>query len=170
MRFWLLRPLTHLVAALRKTSTPHYLALGAALGMLVGVVPKDNLTAMVLGMLVLAIRNNLAAAALSALVFTWISPLFDPVADALGSFVLKLDALQGLFAFLYDLPLLPWLGLNNTVTAGSLMLGLLFSYPVYRMAKFAAKRYGPGLVARLEKYKAWQVLSGANLAAGVKLK
>jgi uncharacterized protein (TIGR03546 family) len=170
MRFWLLRPLTYLVEALRETGTSRYLAVGAALGMMVGLVPKDNLTAVLLGMLVLAVRNNLAAAAFSALFFSWISPLVDPVAHTLGEFVLTINALQGLFAFLYDLPVLPWLGLNNTVTAGSLMLALLLFYPVYRVARFAAERYGPLLVARLEKYKAWQVLSGANLAAGMKLK
>jgi uncharacterized protein (TIGR03546 family) len=170
MRFWLLRPLSHVVDALRATASARHLAVGAALGMLVGLAPKDNLTAVLLGMLVLAVRNNLAAAALSALVFSTISPLVDPLAHALGHTVLTIGALQGLYARVFDLPLIPWTGLNNTVVVGSLLIGLLLFYPVYRVVKYAVQRYQPSLAARLEKYRVWQILRGANLAAGVKLK
>lgn len=170
MRYWLLQPLRHFVEALRESGTAHHLALGAALGMLVGLVPKDNLTAMLLAMLVLALRNNLAAAACSTLLFSLLSPLTDPIAHAVGETVLKFGPLQPVFAFLYDLPIAPWTALNNTVVAGNLLLGLALFYPVYRVARYGVQQYGPPLLARIEKFRVWRVLSGADFVARVKLK
>ncbi|MEQ8784771.1 MAG: TIGR03546 family protein [Pirellulaceae bacterium] len=168
MRYWLLRPLRYFYEALRESTTPHGLALGAALGMLVGLAPKDNLTAMLLAMLVLAIRNNLAAAALSALLFSWLAPVTDPLAHTVGDFLLRLRVLQPVYAFLYDLPLAPWTALNNTVVAGSLLIGLASFYPCYRVARYLTQQYGPALLARLEKYRLWRVLIGADFVAGIK--
>lgn len=168
MRYWLLRPLRYFCEAFRDSTTPHGLALGAALGMLVGLVPKGNLTAMLLAVLVLAIRNNLAAAALSALVFSCLGSVIDPVAHSIGDMVLKVRLLQPIYAYLYDLPLAPWTALNNTVVAGSLLLGLAAFYPSYRVWRYLAEQHGPPLVARLEKLRLWRVLAGADFVAGIK--
>jgi hypothetical protein len=69
---------------------------------------------------------------------------------------------------LYDLPLAPWTALNNTVVAGSLLLGLAAFYPSYRVWRYLAAQHGPPLVARLEKLRLWRVLAGADFVAGIK--
>lgn len=59
--FWFIKPLRYLAGALRDLNSPRRIALGVALGMLVGLVPKDNLTAAALGVVLLTFRVNLAA-------------------------------------------------------------------------------------------------------------
>lgn len=59
--FWFIKPLRYLAGALRDLNSPRRIALGVALGMLVGLLPKDNLTAAALGVVLLTFRVNLAA-------------------------------------------------------------------------------------------------------------
>lgn len=61
---FLSKPTRLLAELLTQTASPNQIAWGFALGMLVGRVPKGNLTAWLLAVLVLATRANLAAAAL----------------------------------------------------------------------------------------------------------
>ena len=169
MRFWL-RPLRYLAEVLRETATPTLVGLGAALGMVIGLVPKDNLTALILTSLLLGTRFNLAAAAVTAFAFSWVGMLIDPLAHACGHKLLTIDGLQPAYAFFYNLPVVPWTGLNNTVVAGQLVFGCLLFYPVYRASRYAAERHGPRLVSKIQKYPAYQVLFGVEWAAGMKLK
>ena len=48
---WFIKPFRYLASALRDLNSPRRIAWGVALGMVVGLVPKDNLTAAALGML-----------------------------------------------------------------------------------------------------------------------
>lgn len=156
----LIRPLHYLVKAFRDNDSPRQLALGVALGMMVGLLPKDNLMAVGLGMILLASRANLASAALSAFAFSWIAAWADPLAHRVGYWLLTLKPLQGIYAGLYSLPLVPWTKFNNTVVSGNLVLGLLLAYPVYRISKLAIENYGPKLMDRLRQAKLHEFVFG----------
>ena len=52
--FVIFKPLRMLVRALADQSTPRQLSMGLALGILVGLIPKGNLLAIVLGMILAA--------------------------------------------------------------------------------------------------------------------
>ncbi len=147
------RPVRNLVEALTDDDAPQRLALGVALGMLVGLVPKGNLTAAVLAVLALSVRANLAAVIGSAGVFTLLGAWTDPLAHDLGLRVLTRPGVQPLGAWLYDLPLVPWTGLNNTVVFGSLLLGLVLFWPVYYLVWHGCQRWRPWLAARLARYR-----------------
>jgi uncharacterized protein (TIGR03546 family) len=139
------------------------------LGMIIGLVPKDNLTAAALGMLLLTLRVNLAAGSLSTLLFAWLGYCFEPILDHVGFALLTWPVIESIGIRLYQLPLVPWTELNNTLVMGGLVLGLALSYPVYHITSrcllIFAEQYGDRLTATLKKYKVGLTVSGANFAS-----
>lgn len=160
----LLRPARKLVQTLTARS-PNQIALGFALGMMVGLVPKGNLIALALVTFLLAARVDLGAGTVAAFAFTWIGYLLDPVSHRIGLGLLGLQTLRPFWGRLYDLPLAPWTAFNNTVVLGSLVLGLALFYPTYRTARLFAQWAMPRLVEWLRRYSLGTVLLGEAIAA-----
>ena len=88
----LLKPLRLLVRAFADQDSPRQIAMGLALGAVIGLVPKGNLLAAVLMMIVCASRVNLGAAMLSAFAFSWIGMWVDPLSHRIGLALLSHDA------------------------------------------------------------------------------
>lgn len=128
--------LSALVSALRRavhaivsSNTPAQLAAGFTLGMMIGLMPKGNLIALSLFVLVFSLRCGKGISLLAALLFTCLSPLVDPLAHQVGLFVLSAPAMQANYASMFTLPLGPWWGFHNTVVTGSLLIGLALAFP-----------------------------------------
>lgn len=126
-----LSPVRQLVRALLAHDASNQLALGFALGMVLGLMPKGNLIALSLFVLLFSLRVNKGVSLLAAIAFSWVGPALDPFADKLGAHVLATGALQSTYATLFQLPLGPWLEFNNTVVVGTLVIGLWAFYPTY---------------------------------------
>lgn len=126
-----LRPVRRVVHALLAHDAPRQLAAGIALGMILGLVPKGNLIAVSLFVLLFSLRVNTGIGLVAAIAFSWIAPVLDPVADKVGGYFLSSGALQPTYAALFQLPLGPWFEFNNTVVVGLLAIGLWAAYPVY---------------------------------------
>ena len=132
--FWLIKQFLYLRKAITAGDTPRQLAAGVALGMMLGLLPKGNLLAICLSLAIGACRVNMAVAMLSALAFSCVGMLADPLTGRLGLMLLKWDALRPTWTTFYNLPLAPWTAFNNTVVLGSCLLGMLLCYPTYRLA------------------------------------
>lgn len=158
------RPLLSFVTAVLEEESPRVLASSLAFGLLLGFVPKDNLIAAMLGVLLLALRFNLTLATTSAALFSAVAAVLDPVADSLGRSVLTLPALAPLWARLYELPLLPWTRFNNTVVMGSLLLALGLSTPTYLGALQLVTRYRPLALEWSKRLKVDALLRATNNA------
>lgn len=143
--------LTDLVTPVRRAASfllahdaPPQLAAGFALGMVIGLLPKGNLIALSLCVLLFSLRVNKGLALVAAVLFS----IFGRHADAFAAFTHKVglyalhaEPLQGLYAAVYRLPLGPWLEFNNTVVMGSLLVGLYTAYPVYWLTRVALTRF-----------------------------
>jgi uncharacterized protein (TIGR03546 family) len=134
--------LSHSVAALRKfcrallaSHTSEQLALGFTIGMIIGLVPKGNLIALSLCVLLFSMRCNKGLGLAIAVVFSFAGPWTDPIAHRLGLAALSFEPIQATYATVFKLPLGPWLGFNNTVVTGSLLMGLYLAYPVYWLTR-----------------------------------
>lgn len=149
-----------MVETIRGNETPRQLAFGIACGMLLGLVPKDNLLSVILATLIVATRVNLFTATCSAFFFSWIGFVADPQIHLLGMKVLNYPGLQQVWAFLYDLPLVPWTRFNNTVVAGSLFTGICFFFPVYITSEFFFREFGAKIHDRLSDFWMYQKLAG----------
>ena len=162
---WFLRPGRALVRALTDADSARQIACGFALGMLIGLVPKGNLIALTLGVILFASRANLGAGALAAFGFTWIGLLLDPISHRIGLGLLQFSLLQPTWAWLFNLPFAPWTAFNNTVVLGSLVLGLALFYPTMRLVEPVVHWLAPRVREQLAKYHVGKLLLGVDLIA-----
>ncbi len=128
--------------ALLSSTAPAQLAAGFTLGMIIGFVPKTNLIALSLCVLLFSLRCNKGIGVAAATLFSFSNGWLDPFAHKLGQIVLGYEPLQATYASVLTMPLGPWLGFNNTVVAGSLLIGVYIAFPVYFFSR--------ALFARLE--------------------
>jgi uncharacterized protein (TIGR03546 family) len=157
---YLRRPFDLLIDLLTDASDPRQIAWGFALGMLIGLVPKGNLTAGVLTLVLLATRANLAAAGLATLLFSWLGMLADPLTHRLGLALLSSAGLRPVCDWLYRQPIVPWFHLHNTVVLGNLLCGLALLLPVYALGLRGAERLKGWVAGHWEQWR----LKGAAFA------
>jgi uncharacterized protein (TIGR03546 family) len=160
-----LRPLRIFMQALIGNDTPRQTAWGFALGMMVGLLPKGNLLAIVLAMLLFGSKVNRAAGLLGMGLFSYAGWLWDDFAHRVGSVLLTSNSGRPVFAWLYEQPLGPFTGLNNTVVVGQLLVGVYLFYPTYRIAYSVARVVQPRVHACLMKYRVIRWLRGAEIGA-----
>jgi uncharacterized protein (TIGR03546 family) len=120
-----------IVRSLVASTAPGQLAVGFTIGMIIGVLPKTNLIALSLCLLLFSLRCNKGLGLAAAIAFSFVSAWTDPFAHKLGLAALNFGPLQTTYASVLSLPLGPWLGFNNTVVMGSFLLGIYTAYPVY---------------------------------------
>lgn len=158
------RWLRSVVSVFTAAASPRQIAFAVALGAMIGLVPKGNLTAALLAMLLLSLRVNLAAGTAAALLFSWVGVWTDPLAHRFGSTILAYPWVQPIGAYLFDLPVVPWTALNNTVVLGNLILGLVLFYPIYWLSYLFFQRHRDRIANKLRQYKAAVVLEKAEPA------
>jgi uncharacterized protein (TIGR03546 family) len=133
--------------------------------MVIGLVPKGNLIALALTVVLLATRVNVAVGLLSAALFSWIGGYLDPAAHELGMLLLGAEVLRPFWELLYNLPLARWSGFNNTVVLGSLGLGAALFYPAYEISRLAFDKGRPPLREWLRRFWITRLLFGLEVAA-----
>ncbi|HMO86441.1 MAG TPA: TIGR03546 family protein [Lacipirellulaceae bacterium] len=161
----LFRPLRLLAQAFAANESPRQVAWGVALGMFVGLLPKGSPLAWLLATLVCALRVNRSAALVSAAAFSYVGWLLDDFAHAAGALALTWPPLQHTWTALYELPLGPWIGWNNTVVMGQLLIGCYLLYPVYALAHMGSRRFQSPLTAWLLRRRVIRWLRGAELGS-----
>ena len=107
--------------------------------MVIGLVPKGNLIALSLCVLLFSMRCNKGLGLMAAVVFSFAGAWTDPFAHRLGLAALSWQPMQSTYASMFALPLGPWLGFNNTVVTGSLLMGLYAAYPVHWLTRLLFK-------------------------------
>lgn len=162
MLFSFVAILRRVVHALLASDSPRQLAAGFTLGMIIGLVPKGNLIALSLCVLLFSLRINTGMGLVAALLFSWFGAWADPLTHKLGLAVLHVEPLQASYASVFNLPLGPWIGFNNTVVAGSLVLGLYLAYPVYWIIRVSCARLQAPAAAWLRQRRVTRWLLGAD--------
>lgn len=161
----LIQPLRQLVQSLLANDSSRQISVAVAIGVVLGLTPKGNLIALTLGVLLLALRVNRPAGFAVAFFFSWLSPMLDGFTHKLGARLLAFEPLAPWYATLYDMPLGPWVGFNNTVVLGSLTLGLYIAYPVYLMTRMTVDRFQPPLAAWLRRRRIARALAGVDVSS-----
>jgi uncharacterized protein (TIGR03546 family) len=162
--FQTIRPLRFLAQALTVESSPRQLAIGFALGVMIGLVPKGNLIAFSLTVVLFATRVNLGIGLATAIGVSFLAPLTDRLTHGLGARVLSNEAIQTLLGSLYQRPVIPWTSLNNTVVVGGLLLGIVLFYPLYHLSESIFRWLLPRITERLKQFRLYHVLLGTDLA------
>lgn len=162
--FLILRPLRLFLQAFVMESTPRQMSLGLAFGVLVGLVPKGNLLAIVLGTLLASTRVNLAIATLAIVLCTLIATVCDSIFDQIGGYILAQPSLQGLWTEMANMPFVPWTDFNNTIVMGSFASGLVLLWPVHRLSCPLFEKYAEKIAVRARQWRWARLILGAEWA------
>lgn len=162
--FLIIRPIRLALKALLVETTPLQLSMGLALGVLIGLVPKGNLLAVMLGVLLAASRANLGIAAAIIFVVSMVSGFLDPITDTIGGWLLTLPALQDFWTFLYNTPGMLWTDFYNSVVLGSFVLGLILIYPVHRLSYPFFEKHSGKVAAWAKRFWLTRALLGVEWA------
>jgi uncharacterized protein (TIGR03546 family) len=133
MMLWTIKQLSTVRQAMAGRKYPHQLAWAVAFGLLLGIVPHGNLLALSILFIVLSLKLNHAMAGLTAVVVTFIAARLDQYSHQVGDYVLTHPQLGEGASMLWQLPMMPWTDLNNTVVMGSFLIGLVALVPVFAL-------------------------------------
>lgn len=147
----MLGALTKLLKAIQSEAGPWQLAWGFSLGMMLGLTPFWLLSFVVL-LLLMILRVNVAAAMAGWAIFAVLSLLTNPLAHALGEWLLLHPALQDGWTALYQFRLWQLMRFHHTLTLGSWLIALVLLVPMAIAAHAAVPPIRQHVIPRLQKY------------------
>lgn len=143
MLVFFIKRLLNLRQAIFGRREPNQLAWGFALGALIGIIPHGNLVAALVLLMILSVKINHGMAMVTAVATTLLAPYLDEQTHTVGLQVLTHPQLADFWAAAWQLPLVPWTSINNTVVLGSLLVGLTALLPSYLAAHQVFQRLAP---------------------------
>ncbi|MEL3904601.1 MAG: TIGR03546 family protein [Treponemataceae bacterium] len=149
-------------SSLNRNAHPGDIAHGVALGLILAILPKNNLLWPALFAFSIFVRMNKGAFFLSFIFFGFITPFWDVTIERLGFWVLSQPNMQSIYTTLDKIPFVGLTKFYNTMVAGGLLLGLILYVPVYIAVRLLVRLYRTKLqpkFAPLEDSKASGFLS-----------
>lgn len=129
-----------IVAILSQHRGPTQIAWGVAIGIMIGLIPKDNLIAISLVLLLAILRINQLVACVTVLAISLLGGWFLPITAVVGTSILDQSMTANGIAALYRIPILPWTCLDNAQVVGSIALGTVMLIPSYALCLWAFGR------------------------------
>jgi len=116
----LLKILQSIFKTLHSDGTPNQVAWGLVLGAGLGLIPMMTVQFALLFVVLVMFNVSFGGGMLGWALFTPVAFLLDPLFDALGRYLLITRAdLTPFWTRVINLPLMPYTGVNNTVTLGA---------------------------------------------------
>ncbi|MFQ5751046.1 MAG: TIGR03546 family protein [bacterium] len=161
--FWL-KFVSKFIKVLRSGESPPLIAGGFTLGFVVGLTPFWTLQNVVILVIAILTKINLAAVFFSVFLFSFVAYLFDPIFHDLGFLVLtKIESIKALWTAIYNWPIAPFTRFYNTVVMGSLLTALVLAVPIYLLTKNGIIAYRKSWAEKFEKSKIVKVIKGSTL-------
>ena len=158
MLFWV-KYLKGLLQSFHDDTSPNEIAGAFVLGAWIGLIPKTNLTTLIIWIITWVFRVNLGIALATIAVFSLLGHFTDPIVEKWGYFALTgIPALQGFWTALYNAPLLPYLSFNNTLVMGNLIFGLILAVPLFLGMRAFVGVYRTRYREKISKWKVMQAL------------
>lgn len=127
--------LVKLLKLLNSNTKASQIANSFCLGLILGLMPKDNLLWYLILVFFMFVRIHKACYGLMIIVGALIAPSLDPLFNKVGYAVLTFAPMENTYAWLLDVPVLGFTKFNNTIVAGSLACGLIAYVPVFFLAE-----------------------------------
>ncbi len=143
MLVFFIKRLLNLRQAIFGRREPNQLAWGFALGGLIGIIPHGNLVAVLILLMILSVKINHGMAMVTAFAMTLLAPYLDSQTHTVGLQVLTHPQLASFWAAAWQLPIVPWTSINNTVVLGSLLVGVAALLPSYWVSYRIFQRLAP---------------------------
>lgn len=116
---------------LNSNSKASEIANAVCLGVMLGLIPKNNLLWYILFVFFMFVRINKSAYFITTLLISLVASSMDGLFDSIGYKILTNEHLSGFFAKLIDIPFVGFTAINNTITCGSLVFSLIIYIPVF---------------------------------------
>jgi uncharacterized protein (TIGR03546 family) len=160
----ILKLLQSLVKALHSEGTPGQVALGLALGSILGLTPLLSLHNLLVAALILLLNVSVPGAMLGWALAVPLGFALDPMFDALGrQLLLGTPALTPLWTALANLPVVPLSNFDNTVVLGSLVSALLLFAPIFFGSRWAVRRYRETIGERVRGSALYRAVTASRL-------
>ncbi len=120
-----------LLKGLNDNSHPGEIAHAASCGLVLGLMPKDNLLWYLIFIVFLFLRINKGAFFLIILLGSLLPIFLDPIFDTIGYTILTIDFIAPFMATFLNIPLMAYTKINNSVVMGSLLFSIVAYVPMY---------------------------------------
>ena len=152
-----------LVKALNSEGTPGQVAAGITMGACLGLTPLLSLHNLLIVGAILFFRVSVPGATLGWLIFTPVGFALDPAFDAIGtSLIADTTALQGLWIFLYNTPVVALGNPTNTIVVGSLVFWFVTTIPIFFLTRWAVGLYRVTVYARYKDAPVFKALRASK--------
>ena len=135
----MLNYIVNFIKSLNSNSKPSQIANSFCIGMILGFMPKNNVLWYLLFIFFAFVRINKAGYYIMLAIVSLFAFLLDPLFDMIGYWLLNLEFLRPVFAFLLDVPFVGFTKFNNTVVMGSFLFSILIYIPLYVLFFFGVK-------------------------------
>jgi len=154
----MLRQIIKVFKALNSNAKPWQLSLGVSFGAIIGLTPLTSLHNLALIFLALIINMNIGILILSAVVFSGIAYILDPVFHSAGMAILKSGSLAAVWENVFSCPIALVANLNNSIVMGSLVISILLAVPLFFMFNLFIKKYREVFLIYMEKFPIFKSL------------
>ncbi len=154
----ILKQIFALLKVLNSDTGENQIAAGIACGLVLGFAPSFSPQTLLIITFLFFFRIQVGAALTSSFFFKFIVYIFDPLFDKVGSHILEMPPLEGLFTTLYNMPLVPFTKFYNSVVMGAGALSLILCPIIFFMSKFLILKYRASVVEKFKQSKFWKLV------------
>ena len=129
-----------ILAILSQYRSPNQMAWGVAFGVILGLLPKDNLITIFMVCSLAFLRVNQLTGVAVAIGLSLLSSWFAPLSINLGSFLLNQPSVANGVRGLYEIPIMPWTNLENPSVLGGMLIGLFSMPPTFVLCSLTFSR------------------------------
>jgi uncharacterized protein (TIGR03546 family) len=168
--YWIIKSIQSLVKALNSEGTPGQVAAGIAFGSCLGLTPLISLHNLMIVGVILFFRVSVPGATLGWLIFTPVGFALDPLFDSIGTSLLAdTSALQSVWVFLYNAPIIALGDPTNTIIVGSIVSWVLGAIPIFFLARWGVGRYRATIYERYKDAKVFKAVRASKLYGAYRL-
>ena len=167
--FTLLKLIQSIIKTLHSEGTPGQVALGIALGSVLGLSPLMNVHNLLVFSAIVLLNVSFGGGMLGWALFVPVGFLLDPVFDRIGASLLGAPSLRPLWTSWYNTPLVPYTNFNNTVVLGSVVAWLVLLVPIFFAARWAVARYRATIGERVRRSKLYKAVTASRVYNWYKL-
>jgi uncharacterized protein (TIGR03546 family) len=156
----MIKTIAQFILALNGNVKKSQIAAGFAWGLLLGLVPAGNFFWVVLLVVSFFFHHNHGSKLVAMVIVKILGPVTAMPLDALGWFLLHIEALQPLFTAMYNMPFVPFTRFYNTLVAGGLAGGLALWLPAFFLMLALVPLYRNTLAPKIRNLKVVKIVTG----------
>jgi uncharacterized protein (TIGR03546 family) len=156
-----------LIVALNGNVKASQIAAGFSWGLLLALVPAGNLLWVVLFLVSFVLKHHHGTKFLVLAVVKLLMPLVVVRVDALGWWILNLEALRPVFIIFSNTPFVPFTKFNNTLVMGGFCLGIALFIPSYILIRIFVPVYRKKIAPKIRDNKFVQGLKKIPIISSI---